>query len=69
MLLIHSPKGIWRNHRPEWLEYHPDQIKPASKESAVKSVDTYIERVELMLKDVKVLQEEWRRKQGRVYEN
>lgn len=28
-LLVESPKGIWRNHPAEWLEYKPDAIKPA----------------------------------------
>ncbi len=59
MLLIHSPKAIWRNHRPEWLEYHPNQIAPATIEEAAASVDTYIERIEKMLNDTKSLKEKW----------
>ncbi|RUM47748.1 MAG: hypothetical protein DSY80_00580 [Desulfocapsa sp.] len=59
MLLINSPKAIWRNHRPEWLEYNPKQIAPAKATEAIASVDTYIERIEKMLEDVENLKQRW----------
>jgi hypothetical protein len=36
MVLVKSPKGIWRNHPAEWLEFDEQQIIPASLDEAIK---------------------------------
>jgi hypothetical protein len=61
MVLIKSPKGIWRNHPPEWLEFDPKQITPASLEEALASFEIYIQRIEKMLEDVKTMRHEWQK--------
>ncbi|MDM8521629.1 hypothetical protein QUF64_16410 [Anaerolineales bacterium HSG6] len=59
MVLVKSPKGIWRNHPAEWLEFKPQQIKPASAEEAVQSIDIYTERVKQMLADIEQTRQAW----------
>lgn len=44
MLLITSPKGIYRNHRDEWLEYQPGLILPAARDDYLREVQFYIQR-------------------------
>lgn len=60
MVLVKSPKGIWRNHPAEWLEYDESQITPAAPDEAVSSIEVYQERVERMLEEIEGLRESWR---------
>jgi hypothetical protein len=41
MVLVESPKGIWRNHPAEWLEYKPDAIKPATPDRITRDFELY----------------------------
>ncbi len=59
MVLISSPKGVWRNHPAEWLKYHEGQIVEANQEDAIESIDIYIERISKMLHDVQHLKNTW----------
>ena len=62
MVLVTSPKGVWRNHPAEWLEYQAGQITPADPDAAVDNVDHYYERVEEMLNQLKELKKKWKTK-------
>ena len=59
MVLIKSPKGIWRNQRDasEWLEYIEEQITPATPAEMEKEINTHTERIQRMLADLKDLRE------------
>ena len=59
MVLIKSPKGIWRNQRDasEWLEYIEGQITPATPEEMEKEITAHAERIQRMLTDLKEFQE------------
>jgi len=59
MLLVESPKGIWRNHPAEWLEYHADAIKPASPERVERDLALYREYIVKMLNQLDSLAVEW----------
>jgi hypothetical protein len=63
MVLLNSPKAIWRNHRPEWLEYQEARILPATWQEAEPRFDTYIERVETMLSDLEAMKTQWANKE------
>jgi hypothetical protein len=54
MVLVKSPKGVWRNQRDasEWLEYIEDQIVPADKSEIEREVEVHVKRVQQMLKDL-----------------
>ncbi len=54
MVLVKSPKGIWRNQRDasEWLEYLDGQIVQADKSAMEQEVETHIKRVRQMLEDL-----------------
>ncbi len=54
MVLVKSPKGIWRNQRDasEWLEYLEGQIAPADKSEIEREVEVHVKRVQQMLKDL-----------------
>ena len=54
MVLVKSPKGIWRNQRDaaEWLEYLDGQMTPADTSEIEREVDIHVKRVEQMLKDL-----------------
>ena len=56
MLLVASPKGIWRNHPAEWLEYDEKQITAADMNDAVNSIAVYRERIQKMLADLDTMQ-------------
>src|SRR5436190_12321945 len=60
MLLVASPKGIWRNHPAEWLEYAPEQIRQATPEEIGKDIELYRERIKKMLAELEALDERWR---------
>lgn len=54
MVLIKSPKGIWRNQRDasEWLEYIEGQIVPADQSALEQDIDVHAERIRHMLADL-----------------
>ena len=54
MLLIKSPKGVWRNQRDasEWLEYIEGQIIPADPAALEQDVDAHAERIQKMLTEL-----------------
>jgi hypothetical protein len=62
MVLVKSPKGIWRNHPAEWLEYKEGALKPATQERALRDVELYREYIAKMLKDLEALETEWQSK-------
>ena len=55
MLLITSPKGIYRNHRDEWLEYQDGLILPATREDYLRDVQLYIKRTSINLEKLNQL--------------
>lgn len=61
MLLIDSPKAVWRNHRPEWLEYIPGQIRPCAAKEALERIDSYERYVEEMQARIKEMRDELER--------
>jgi len=59
MVRVASPKALWRYHSPEWLEFDPTQIKPATREEAAASCDLYIERVVRTLHSIEEMKAGW----------
>lgn len=59
MVLVKSPKGIWRNHAAEWLEYKEGAIKPATRERALSELELYRSYVERMLMELETLGANW----------
>ena len=59
MVLVKSPKGIWRNQRDasEWLEYIEGQIIPATPEEMEKEITAHSERIQRMLDDLNKFRE------------
>lgn len=62
MVLIKSPKGIWRNHPAEWLEYKPGAIKPTTRERAKQDVQLYRGYILKMLEELDAMNDLWTRK-------
>lgn len=60
MVLVESPKGIWRNHRPEWLEYLEGMIQPVEFADIVRLFDAYIKHIEDMRLRALSMKREWR---------
>lgn len=47
MLLVKSPKMVWRNGGTEWLEFlwsQPNLIQPATEEDYTRDIESYIAR-------------------------
>jgi hypothetical protein len=59
MLLITSPKSLWRHHPAEWLEFDPQQIKPASLDDALASFDVYLDRVKQTQIEIEAMRKNW----------
>lgn len=59
MVLVTSPKSLWRHHPAEWLEFDEKQIKPATLPEAVASFDIYIERMRQSLADIEAMKSHW----------
>jgi predicted DNA-binding transcriptional regulator len=59
MVLVKSPKGIWRNQRDasEWLEYVEEQITPATPDEMEKEITAHAERIQRMLADLNEFRE------------
>ena len=55
MVLVRSPKGIWRNHPAEWLEYQEGQIIPADLDQFVREVDIHVDRIKRMLDELNAM--------------
>ncbi len=57
MVLVKSPKGIWRNQRDaaEWLEYIEGQITPSDAAELEREIETHVRRVQNMLDDLALL--------------
>jgi hypothetical protein len=55
MLLVDSPKAIWRNHGPEWIEYDPDTVRVATAEQYNAEVERYRKQVEKTLTQLKTM--------------
>ena len=53
MLLVDSPKAVWRNHKPEWVEYDKKQVSLADPKDALERFGIYEERVLAMLAKLK----------------
>ncbi len=52
MVLVRSPKGVWRNHPAEWLEYQEGQITPADKTLFIREIEIHAERIRKMLEEL-----------------
>lgn len=59
MLLVTSPKAIFRNHRDEWLEFNPDLIKPGTPQDYARDIEYYTKRAKLNLEKLEKLATEW----------
>jgi len=59
MVLVESPKGIWRNHSAEWLEYKESAIKPATRERAKRELELYRNYILKMLDAVDEMNQAW----------
>ena len=59
MVLIKSPKGIWRNQRDasEWLEYIEGQIIPATSKEMEKEINAHAEWIQRMPADLNTFRE------------
>lgn len=54
MVLIRSPKGIWRNQKDaaEWLEYVPSMITKADQKDVLREIERHEVRVNKMLEEL-----------------
>ena len=59
MVLVTSPKALWRNHPAEWLEFDAAQITPASIADAVDDCESHAERVRRTLHEIEALRDAW----------
>ena len=59
MVRVESPKGILRHHPPEWLEYVPELIEPATVEQAVQDIELHRQRIQTMETDLEALRVRW----------
>jgi hypothetical protein len=60
MVLITSPKALFRNHSDEWLEFKPELMKPATKADYEQDIEYYAKRTRLNLEKLEKLREDWR---------
>ncbi len=59
MVLVKSPKGIWRNHPSEWLEFKEGAIKPATLERAERDIELYRGYILKMLDELDATNDSW----------
>ncbi len=45
MIQVDSAKAVWRNHDPEWLEYQPGLIEPATRAEFEQDAQKYLAHV------------------------
>ena len=59
MVLIKSPKGVWRNQRDasEWLEYIEGQITQADPAALEQDIEEHAERIQRMLSELNIFRE------------
>jgi len=60
MVLVASLKGVWRNHGPEWLEYHDGMIELATSEDVMSDIKKYRAYIQKTVDDFELLQSSWR---------
>ena len=59
MVLVISPKGIWRNHPAEWLEYQEGQITQDDLAKALENIDLHRRLIEKMLTALDDMEGRW----------
>jgi hypothetical protein len=59
MVLVKSPKGVWRNHPAEWLEYKETALKPTTFERAERDLQLYRDYIVKMLAALDDLEADW----------
>ena len=59
MLLISSPKGIWRCHRAEWVEYDAQYVTPANHGEAMRDIEIHRKRLVEQVREMDELKEAW----------
>ena len=59
MVLVTSPKALWRYHPAEWLEFDAQQITLASLDEAIASFDIYTERVKKTFQEIEAMKRNW----------
>lgn len=59
MVQVKSPKGAWRNHAAEWLEYIEGQILPATEEDARRNLIVYRGYITKILAELGAMGERW----------
>lgn len=59
MVLVASPKGVWRNHAAEWLQFDPEQIQPAVLSEALADARLHIDRITRNLNDAWAMHNAW----------
>jgi hypothetical protein len=59
MVLVTSPKALFRNHRDEWLEFNPDLIQSATPEDYLQDIEHYARRTRLNLEKLEQLAQAW----------
>ena len=64
MVLVASPKGIWRNHPAEWLEFKPEHIRPATPQEVAQDLERHRQYIAKMLADLDSLRQKWQDELG-----
>lgn len=59
MVLVSSPKGIWRNHPAEWLEFKPEHIRPATSAEIAEDLERHRKYITKMLAELDALSKKW----------
>lgn len=63
MVLVTSPKALFRNHRDEWLEFNSDLIQRATPADYLNDIEYYARRTRLNLEKLEQLAQAWSREQ------
>ncbi len=66
MVLVTSPKAVFRNHHDEWLEFYPDLIQPGTPDDYARDIAYYARRTRLNLEQLEKLAEEWQSRAERL---
>lgn len=59
MVLVESPKMVYRNGRAEWLEFIEGRIKPISFLETEKFFSLYMEQTVKRLEELDLMREQW----------
>lgn len=65
MVLVTSPKALYRNHRDEWLEFDDKLISPATPADYARDIEYYAKRTRLNLEKLEQMAVEWQTKLSR----